>query len=347
MTTASQSELLKWAVCPVKLEDLRHPRYFNTRDDSIDFLNSDAGLTGGWGVLLPVISVLEYPNGDSSRPHLSASAFPKEIAAVPSLLLVENPPEWTDSKFEGRGLLHNATGDEITVPLPDELDPGEAIEYGKDLEAEVALAIALPDCCLSEDSLADEVETIALQLPGNDLTQKRVSVREYLVAALVAYDDALLRIWPTLSAEAFAKWIGSYQFQQYLHRLGNRLTRAPSVRKLLRTSEGIQAEVGRVCNSLQVEIARLAVSLESPHESHPAGNDQPIGKGDISLFRKRDGSLMDSASFPDAERYLGITARQRQKLMRTGSLITVGGGNNRRITVQSLRNYLQPLEDAN
>lgn len=191
-----------------------------------------------------------------------------------------------------------------------------------------------------EDSLADEVETVALQLPGNDLTRKRASVREYLVTALWAYDDAILRVWPTLSAEAFAKWIRSYQFQQYLHRSCERLIRA-------RTSKGIQAEAERVRNSLQVEIARFALFLECPHESDPVGSDQSSGKGDISLLRKRDGSLMGSANFSQAQRYLGITARQRQKLMRKGSLRVTGDGRNRRIAVQSLLDYLPALKDAN
>jgi len=350
MTAASQSELLKWAVCPIKPEDLRHPRYFGTREDSIHFLNSGEGLTG-WGTPLPVISVLEYPNDDSPRPHLSASVFPIDVAAAPSLLLVENPPEWTESKFQSRGLLHNATAcGEITVPLPgepDELKSGDAIEYGNDLETEIALAAALPDCCLSKDSLADDVEKVALQLPGNDLTRKLGSVREYLVAALVAYDDALLRIWPTLSAGAFAKWIGSYQFQQYLHRSCNRLTRAPSVWRLLPTPEGIQAEVGRVRNSLQIEIARFALFLGCPHESDPGESDQSSGKGDTSTLRKQDGSLMDSVNFSQAQRYLGITARQRQKLMRKGSLRVLGDGRNRRIAVQSLLKYLPAPKDAN
>jgi hypothetical protein len=263
MTAPSQAEWLKWAVCPIRYEDLRCPRYFGTRDAAIDSFKVGAAMID-WRTPLPVISILDYSRGGSPRFHLNASTFPIDVTAPPSLTLVENPPEWTDSKFQSRGLLHSVADDEITVPLPDELDPGEAIEYGKDLEAEIDLAIALPDCCLSVDSLADEVEKLALQFPGNDLTRKRASVREYLVTALWAYDDALVQIWPTLSPGGFAKWICSYQFQQYLHRSCGRLTRAPSIRQLLHTSAAIRSEVERVRNSLQIEIARYALESSRP-----------------------------------------------------------------------------------
>ncbi len=173
MTAALQSESLRWSVCPSEFEDLRHPRYFKTRDESVDFLKS--GAEHGWGTPLPVLSVLEYPNeGASPRFHLNASAFPINVTAAPRLALVENPPEWAAAEFQSYGLLHNTTTHHgISVSLPEDLESGEAIEYGKDLEAEIVLAIALPDCCLSRDSFADEVERIALQFPGNDLTRKR------------------------------------------------------------------------------------------------------------------------------------------------------------------------------
>jgi hypothetical protein len=289
MTAPPEAELRKWAVCPIKFEDLRSARYFGTREASIEFLNSVA-VVAEWLPPLPTISVLDYPQDGSPRLHLNTSAFPIEVTAPPSLVLIENAPEWVAMKSDGLGFHHSTiTHDELqplsiveierrfTVPLPDDLVHGDmAIEYGTDLESELALAISLPDCCLSEDSLADEVEKIARQLPGNDLTRTRLSIREYLTAALIAYDDALVQIWPKLSGEAFAKWIGSYQFQRYLGRSCDRLTRAPVIRELVRTTDCAKSEIERVRCSLQTEIARYALALQSP-------------KANNTLTRRRSG----------------------------------------------------------
>ena len=61
--------------------------------------------------------------------------------------------------------------------------------------------------------------------------------------------------------------------------------------------------------------------------------------------RKGDGTLLDQkrlVSFGTAEQYLGITDRQRQKLIKSGRLKVEGQGQNRKITTESLRSYLPP-----
>jgi hypothetical protein len=50
----------------------------------------------------------------------------------------------------------------------------------------------------------------------------------------------------------------------------------------------------------------------------------------------------DVVNFKTAEMYLAITERQRQKLIRAGSLTVSGQGQNRKITTESLRRYLPP-----
>ena len=54
-----------------------------------------------------------------------------------------------------------------------------------------------------------------------------------------------------------------------------------------------------------------------------------------------------AVNFHIAEQYLGITERQRQKLIRKGALDVIGGGNGRLITTESLRRYLPPAENPN
>lgn len=61
--------------------------------------------------------------------------------------------------------------------------------------------------------------------------------------------------------------------------------------------------------------------------------------------RKGDGTLLEGkslVSFKTAEEYLGISERQRQNLMKKGSLQFEGGGHNQKITVASLKKYLPP-----
>jgi hypothetical protein len=61
--------------------------------------------------------------------------------------------------------------------------------------------------------------------------------------------------------------------------------------------------------------------------------------------RKGDATLLGQkqfVSFKTAERYLGISERQRQKLMSSGALKFEGQGHNRKIVVESLKAYLPP-----
>ena len=61
--------------------------------------------------------------------------------------------------------------------------------------------------------------------------------------------------------------------------------------------------------------------------------------------RKGDGTLLDQkrlVSFGTAEQYLGISERQRQKLIKSGALKVEGQGQNRKITAESLKIYLPP-----
>jgi hypothetical protein len=61
--------------------------------------------------------------------------------------------------------------------------------------------------------------------------------------------------------------------------------------------------------------------------------------------RKGDPTLLgdkEAVRFRKAEQYLGIAERQRQKLITQGVLKVVGGGQNRMITTESLREYLPP-----
>jgi hypothetical protein len=61
--------------------------------------------------------------------------------------------------------------------------------------------------------------------------------------------------------------------------------------------------------------------------------------------RKGDATLLHGkrlVTFATAEEYLGISERQRQKLMNSGALKVEGQGQNRRITSESLKAYLPP-----
>jgi hypothetical protein len=96
---------------------------------------------------------------------------------------------------------------------------------------------------------------------------------------------------------------------------------------------------------------RLHTDCE-PRQSNPASGRGPgeighhMGKGDIRLLQKGDGSLYESVEFPKAARYTGISDRRRQQLMRDRILVVTGKGRHRRITVESLIAYCPPAEEA-
>ncbi len=71
----------------------------------------------------------------------------------------------------------------------------------------------------------------------------------------------------------------------------------------------------------------------SPKSTEPADGR----KGDPSLLDRKD-----RVTFRIAEEYLGVTERQRQNLIKRGSLTVEGQGHNRKITTESLRKYLPP-----
>jgi hypothetical protein len=79
----------------------------------------------------------------------------------------------------------------------------------------------------------------------------------------------------------------------------------------------------------------------SGKDSEPTANAADPGgtgrKGDFTLLEGKE-----VVSFKTAETYLGITERQRQNLMKAGSLTVRGQGMNRKITSESLLKYLPP-----
>jgi len=63
------------------------------------------------------------------------------------------------------------------------------------------------------------------------------------------------------------------------------------------------------------------------------------------VTRKGDAALLGdktAVNFLEAEAYLGISARQRERLMKSNVLEVTGQGSNRKITTDSLRRYLPP-----
>jgi hypothetical protein len=86
------------------------------------------------------------------------------------------------------------------------------------------------------------------------------------------------------------------------------------------------------------------------HGDRPKRNSEEPGaaeKPKSQTENKGDPALLAGevrVTFRTAERYLGITERQRQNLVRQGVLVVEGQGLNRRITTESLRKYL-PTEN--
>jgi len=65
----------------------------------------------------------------------------------------------------------------------------------------------------------------------------------------------------------------------------------------------------------------------------------PAPAGNIELLRDVRGNLHDAVTHERALLYLGLKVRQLQNLTKDGTLQTMGGGLNKRITVESLLRY--------
>jgi hypothetical protein len=78
-------------------------------------------------------------------------------------------------------------------------------------------------------------------------------------------------------------------------------------------------------------------SAATPKQEYAERRSIKAGKGDATLL---DGKRL--VNFATAEQYLGISERQRQKLISSEALKTEGQGHNRKITVESLKAYLPP-----
>ena len=98
-----------------------------------------------------------------------------------------------------------------------------------------------------------------------------------------------------------------------------------------------------------IEPTDLTLKLRTPlKQSDERLSPQSRDGGDVAdsnARRKGDPLLLGekiAVSFRTAEKYLGITERHRQKLIRRGSLDVQGQGHNRQITTDSLKKYLPP-----
>ena len=79
---------------------------------------------------------------------------------------------------------------------------------------------------------------------------------------------------------------------------------------------------------------RVGSGTGKPEYTERRGKER---KGDAALLADKHAVI-----FSTAEQYLGITERQRQKLMKCGALKGDEQGRNRKITTESLRKYLRP-----
>jgi hypothetical protein len=102
--------------------------------------------------------------------------------------------------------------------------------------------------------------------------------------------------------------------------------------------------------SLEIEqLCRIDTSILKYSSTQPERTIAQTVSPAKSLNRKGDSKLLDgktAVSFMTAETYLGVSDRQRQNLMSSGTLEVIGGGSNKKIATASLRKYL-PAENPN
>jgi hypothetical protein len=89
--------------------------------------------------------------------------------------------------------------------------------------------------------------------------------------------------------------------------------------------------------ALVQESSDLRVDSDVPKQEDTKQRAGKARKGDATLLGPKR-----LVNFRTAEQYLGISERQRQKLINSGSLKVEGQGQNRKITAESLKAYLPP-----
>jgi hypothetical protein len=89
--------------------------------------------------------------------------------------------------------------------------------------------------------------------------------------------------------------------------------------------------------ALAQEPSDSRVDSEVPRQDDTKQRAGKARKGDATLLGQKQ-----FVSFKTAEQYLGISERQRQKLISSGALKVEGQGQNRKITAESLKIYLPP-----
>jgi hypothetical protein len=110
-------------------------------------------------------------------------------------------------------------------------------------------------------------------------------------------------------------------------------------------------ELKRITETLLESRSEAGTDPQSPEQETQAppslAVDTQSEKGDIRLLQRPDGALCTHVNLKTAERYAGIGRRQRQKLMKDGTLRTVGSRSNRRVSVESLTTYCPPKNHSN
>ncbi|MCU1302806.1 MAG: hypothetical protein JWQ87_3090 [Candidatus Sulfotelmatobacter sp.] len=82
----------------------------------------------------------------------------------------------------------------------------------------------------------------------------------------------------------------------------------------------------------------------SQHDFEPVSRSEFV-EPEADQSRKGDRALLAgkrAVRFATAEKYLGVTDRHRQRLIKMGCLVVEGQGQNKKITTESLRSYLPP-----
>lgn len=112
-----------------------------------------------------------------------------------------------------------------------------------------------------------------------------------------------------------------------------------------RTAQGAKSRTHNAAGLLATRSGARATKASRKKAGKPQAAKRSKAKEAKTVRDKGNPKLLadkDRVSLRTAERYLGISERQRQNLMKQNVLAVVGGGQNRQITTESLKRYLPP-----
>jgi hypothetical protein len=240
----------------------------------------------------------------------------------------------------------------LALPSNEPIDPDTMVRQFIEEERRSSF----PACYLDDDLQFEAMENKACNWAGHGYDRKRFdSIFRPICGVVLDLERALHNTFGSISAQAISHFWQSYQVHRHLCGVARELAASDSARTHGWTPTNCNdavREIRRLINCYGKDLlevtAAIATAIDTGKEnpnvvatpltrSSGTGVSTQPGKGDPALVEGRI-----SVNRMHAMEYLGVGARQIQKLVKSGSLVATGTRQRQEITTESLRRYQPP-----